>query len=85
MKIYPLHHGVTFYPSVSSFFFLCGSFEKAKGVDELAALSHKTAACTCDIISYVPTINTIITGALSLLFVCTLLHRELHNTSQYIT
>ena len=30
-----------------------------KGVDELAASSHKTAACTCDIISYVPTINIV--------------------------
>ena len=29
-----------------------------KDVDELAALSHKEAACTHDIINYAPTINT---------------------------
>ena len=49
------------------------SSQKAKGVVELMALSHKTAACTlCDINSYAPTINIIV-------FACTLLHCQLHN------
>ena len=52
---YPLLHGVSFHPSVSSFFFVCSM----KGVNELVALSHKTAACTCDIISYAPIINSV--------------------------
>ena len=30
-----------------------------KGVNELAASSHKTAACTCDIINYEPAVNTV--------------------------
>ena len=30
-----------------------------KGVDELTPLSHKTAACTYDIISYAPAVNTV--------------------------
>ena len=35
------------------------SSQKAKGVDELVALSHKTAVCTRDIISYVSTVNIV--------------------------
>ena len=31
-----------------------------EGVDELAPLSHKTATCTRDIISYAPGVNTAI-------------------------
>ena len=74
MKIHPLLHGVSFHPSVSSFFFLC-SFKKAKimkeCVDELAPLSHKTVGCTRDIISYAPVLTDAMSSA------CTLLHREL--------
>ena len=51
MKIYPLHYGVYFHPSVSSFF----TVKKTKEfVDELVPSSHKTAACTHDIISHAP-------------------------------
>ena len=39
----------------------------------------KTAACTHDIISNVPAITN-----RRDVFVCTLLHHELHNTCQYI-
>ena len=46
---------VFFHPSFSS--------QKAKGVDEHVASSHKTAACTRDISNYA----------------LTLLHRQLHN------
>ena len=51
MKIHPLRHGVSFHPSVSSFF-----FPKGKSVDQLAASSHKTAVCT----RYVPAINIVV-------------------------
>ena len=52
MKIHPLRHD---FSSVSSFFFVCFT----KGVDELAALSHKTAACTHDIISHATSVNSV--------------------------
>ena len=51
MKIHLLRHGASFHPSVSS--------QKAKDVGELAALSHKTAAYTRDIISYMLAVNIV--------------------------
>ena len=58
MKIHPLHHGVSYHPPVSSFFFLC-SFIKITRGGVAFCLFTQTAARTRDIISYAPTINTI--------------------------
>ena len=62
-------------------------FKKTKkimkqSVDELVPLSHKTAACTHDIISYAPGIYTVNRHDV---FACTSLYHELHSTCQYIT
>ena len=69
MKIYPLYHGVSFHPSVSSFF-----FPKGERCYELTASSHETAACTRDTISYAPAV---------MVFACSLLHCQLHNVCHY--
>ena len=83
MKIYSLYIPWCFFSSFS--LFLCS--RKTKGVDDLAPchtiegakrpllsmVTQKLAACTCDITSNAPT-NV---------FVCTSLHRELHDTCQY--
>ena len=55
MKIDSLHHGVSFHPSVSS----CIALKREKvtnmsiNLHLLLIVSHKTAACTRDIISNV--------------------------------
>ena len=61
MKIHPLRHGVSFHPSVSSFFFLC-AVKKVKTQQVLINLHlchTKTATCTSDIISNEPAVNIV--------------------------
>ena len=66
-----LCHRVSFHPLVSS--------KRQKIMKE--SLSHKTATCTHDIISYTPTVNSVIKHDV---FACTLLHCGLHMMCQYI-
>ena len=65
MKIHRVSFNLQYLPFLS----LLG-----KGVNEHAATSHKTADCTCDIISYVPTVNTVNRRDI---YACTLLHYQL--------
>ena len=73
---------MVFFSSSTIFLFLSVSFKKVKQSQKMVSMNlhlrhTKSAASTRDIISNLPTVNTI---NICDIFSCTLLHRELHNT-----